>query len=439
MTMKPISVGCLLFGFLLANPISLFAQPYAISSLVGSSTNAGSADGTNGAAQLLAPTGLASSTSGDLLVTDGHALRRITTYGANLAVQTLAGSVRQHAFLDGTNAAARFNAPQGVAADGAGNFYVADTYNNAIRKVSRVGTDWVVTTLAGPTPSTVTSGAIDGTNNTTRFNKPYGIALDSATNLYVADTLNHTIRKISPVGTNWVVTTLAGSAGTPGSANGTNGAALFNSPTGVAVDAAGNLYVADFANNMVRKLTPVGTNWAVTTLAGTLAAGINDGPSGVASFNAPQCLALDSAGNLFVADSGNYTIRKISPAGIVSTLAGSPGVSGNADGIGDRAQFAQPCGVVISPAGSLFVADYLGYSIRQGRVAPLLHIALADQNVIVSWPAALTGCVLQTCSTQPPTVWQDHTNGVTVSGDSFRLTDSLLPGGTLYRLRPVGP
>ena len=139
--------------------------------------------------------------------------------------------------------------------DSAGNVYVADADNDTIRKVTPVGTNWVVTTLAGLAGN---AGSADGTNSAARFYYPYGVAVDSAGNVYVADTDNDTIRKVTPVGTNWVVTTLAGLAGNAGSADGTGSAARFYCPGGVAVDSAGNVYVADTHNDTIRKVTPVG-------------------------------------------------------------------------------------------------------------------------------------------------------------------------------------
>src|SRR5205814_1641882 len=136
-----------------------------------------------------------------------------------------------------------------------------------IRKVAPAGTNWVVTTIAG-LAGRLNTGTNDGANSTARFNRPLGIALDGAGNLYVADTSNQTIRKVTPVGTDWVVTTLAGLAGVSGSADGTNTTARFNAPAALTVDSATSLFVADFLNNTIRKMTPAGTNWVVSTLAG---------------------------------------------------------------------------------------------------------------------------------------------------------------------------
>ena len=194
----------------------------------------------------------------------GTDARGQSTYTTPYTFTTLAGN-NGYGSADGTNSAARFAHPEGAAVDTNGNVYVADTVNHTIREMTPVGTNWVVTTLAGLAGS---PGSADGTGSAARFNNPGGVAVDSAGNLYVADAGNNTIRKVTPVGTNWVVTTLAGLAGSPGSADGTDSAAQFNQPYGVAVDSAGNVYVADTCNDTIRKVTLVGTNWVVTTLAG---------------------------------------------------------------------------------------------------------------------------------------------------------------------------
>jgi len=265
--------------------------------------------------------------------------------------------------VDGMGTAARFYNPQGVAVDTNGNVYVGDTVNNTIRKLAPVGTNWVVTTIAGTAGF---AGAGDGTNNSARFNYPGGVVVDIAGNVYVADTDNHTIRKLTPVGTNWVVTTLAGAGGYLGSMDDTNSAARFNNPQGVAVDNAGNLYVGDTGNNTIRKLTPAGTNWVVTTLAGTAGVtGTADGTNSTAQFHTPFGVAVDTNGNVYVADTNNHAIRKVTPDGIVTTLAGSPGTSGSADGTNSTARFNSPHRLTLGNDGNLYVADFANQTIRK--------------------------------------------------------------------------
>jgi streptogramin lyase len=217
--------------------------------------------------------------------------------------------------------------------DSAGNLYVADYYNDTIRKVMPVGTNWVVTTIAG---FAGIAGSADGTGSAARFNGPEGVAVDTNGNVYVADQVNCTIRKVTPVGTNWVVTTLAGLAGSIGSVDGTNRAARFAYPVGMAVDMAGNLYVADNGDYTIRQVTPVGTNWVVTTLAG-LAGYIAeiDGTESATRFNSQFGVAVGIAGNVYVPDSGNSTIRKGFPASSVpAPILQSPSLSAGQFGFG---------------------------------------------------------------------------------------------------------
>ena len=216
--------------------------------------------------------------------------------GERWTVSSLAGTATA-GYGDGTGTAARFSAPKGIAVDSEGNIYVADTDNNRIRKITSSG---VVTTLAG----TATAGYGDGTGTAAFFSAPHGIAADSSGNMYVTEAGNNRIRKITSSG---VVTTLAGTS-VAGYADGTGTAARFSAPKGIAVDSEGNIYVADTGNNRIRKITPSGV---VSTFAGTATAGYGDGTGTAARFSAPHGIAADSEGNMYVADTGNNRIRKI--------------------------------------------------------------------------------------------------------------------------------
>jgi sugar lactone lactonase YvrE len=256
--------------------------------------------------------------------------------------------------VDGLGTTAQFCCPFDVAVDSAGNLYVADNHSHTIRKVTPGG---VVTTLAGLAGSW---GSADGTGSAARFYYCCGVTVDSAGNVYVADSLNNTIRKVTPSGG---VTTLAGRAGEDGNTDGTGSAARFSHPRGVAVDAAGNVYVADCGNCTIRKVTPNGT---VTTIAGLASNRSSaDGVGTTARFYNPQGVALDSAGNLYVADTGNSTIRRLTRSGAVTTLAGLAQNDGNADGVGSAARFCCPRGVATDTAGNLYVADTSNDLIRK--------------------------------------------------------------------------
>ena len=227
--------------------------------------------------------------------------------------------------------------------------------------LARASGQCVVTTLAGWLNGTF--GFKDGTGTTASFYNPTGVALDSASNVYVADAYNHAIRKINPVG---VVTTFAGRlSGTSGFVDGTGTAAAFSSPTEVTLDSASNVYVADYANNAIRKITPVGV---VTTLAGWRngTSAFKDGTGTAAAFRNPNGVALDSASNVYVADYNNHAIRKINPVGVVTTLAGwLNGTFAFKDGTGTAAAFRNPRRVALDSASNVYVADYSNNAIRK--------------------------------------------------------------------------
>jgi hypothetical protein len=325
---------------------------YSMLSLVaGGLGGAGMADGTGAAARFGFSYGVAVDGAGNLFVADtmNNTIRKVVV--ATGAVTTLAGTAGMFGSTDGTGAAARFFDPSGVAVDGAGNLFVADRLNHTIRKV--VVATGAVTTLAGTTGM---SGSTDAIGTAARFNRPYGVALDSSGNLFVADSSNHTIRKV--VVATGAVTTLAGTTGMSGSTDATGTAARFNRPYGLALDGTGNLFVADFSNHTIRKV--VVATGAVTTLAGTASmSGSTDGMGAAVRFKGPSAVALDGAGNLFVTDSNNHTIRKVAVAtGAVTTLAGTAGMSGSTDGTGAVVRFNVPTAAAVDSAGNLLVADY---------------------------------------------------------------------------------
>jgi hypothetical protein len=241
----------------------------------------------------------------------------------------------------------------GVAVDTAGVVYVSDTYNHTIRKITSAG---VVNTLAG---SPGLSGSTDATGSAARFYIPQGVAVDTAGVIYVADRNNHTIRKITTAG---VVSTLAGSAGQTGSTDATGSAARFRFPYGVAVDTAGVVYVADTENHTIRKITTAGV---VSTLAGFANVfGSTDATGSAARFYLPVGVDVDTAGVVYVADYGNHTIRKITTAGVVSTVAGSALQAGSNNGLGSAARFFRPVDVAVDTAGAVYVADFQNHTIR---------------------------------------------------------------------------
>lgn len=350
-----------------------------VTTLAGLAGSSGSADGTGSAARLGSPSGVAVDGGGNIYVTDPwiNTIRRITPTGT---VSTIAGvsAYESSGSSDGAGSVARFSGPQEAAVDGAGNVYVADTINHTIRKIA---VDAVVTTLAGLAGS---SGATDGTGSAARFYYPKGVATDGSGNVYVADNWNHTVRKITSAG---VATTLAGLAGNSGSTDGTGSAARFFGPEGVAVDSTGNIYIADNLNHTIRKVTPVG---AVTTFAGAAGStGSADGTGSAARFNFPEGMAVDGSGNVYVADSGNFTIRKITAAGMVTTLAGVPGRNGWTDGAAGSAQFNGPEAIAVDGAENVYVTDNIDYSIRENTAAGFVVAATGNYTIRKITPAGV--------------------------------------------------
>ena len=323
-----------------------------VTTLAGTAGSSGSVDGTGTGALFNNPLGVASDIN-DVYVADSgnNTIRKIVI--ATGEVTTLAGTAGSSGSADGTGTAAFFNNPADIASDGT-NLYIADSGNNTIRKI--VIATGEVTTLAGTAGS---PGSADGTGTGALFNNPLGVASD-VNDVYVTDSGNNTIRKI--VIATGAVTTLAGTAGSSGSIDGTGTAALFNNPADIAYDGT-NLYVADSGNHTIRKI--VIATGEVTTLAGTAGSfGSANGTGAAALFNNPLGIATDRT-NLYIADSGNNTIRKIVIAtGVVTTFAGKAGSSGSADGTGTAALFNNPVGVATVGA-VLYVGDTGNNTIRK--------------------------------------------------------------------------
>ena len=367
--------------------------PYTFATLAGKAS-IGSADGPAATARFSSPVDVAVDRSGNLYVadTENHTIRKITPDGM---VTTLAGTAGLSGWYDGVGSAARFYWPQGIAVDTYGNVYVADTYNQTIRKIAPGG---AVTTFAG---RALSNGNLDGTGTAASFNYPSGVAVDATGNLYVTETFNDDMRKITPAG---VVTTFAGMAGSGGDADGVGTAAHFSSPRGVAVDAWGNLYVADSLNDRIRKITPDGSVTTLRMADGTIAAfdrpqklGVDmvgniyvsessshrvlrltpagelttlatlptDLPLDPASVPYADGVAVDVLGNVLVADTGNSAIRKITPAGVLTTVAGFGPGFGAGDGVGSAARFYYPDGVAVDGTGNVYVADTANHAVRK--------------------------------------------------------------------------
>ncbi|MDH5353609.1 MAG: hypothetical protein OEY09_04110 [Gammaproteobacteria bacterium] len=256
------------------------------------------------------PTGIVATPDGSLYITHS-AWSIICKISADGTVTLFSGQVETRGHQDGDASIATLYNPLGISVDKEGDIYIVDNKARTIRKISKDGN---VLTIAGISGE---SSHQDGPVAIASFSRPHDTAVDSIGNIYVTDFWDHTIRKI---GLDSTVTTLAGSPDVEGYVDGVGSDSLFNVPLGITIDRMDNIYVADRYNHVIRKITPRGK---VTTYAG--AGGISGYKNGIysdAKFNLPSDLAMDSFGNLFVVDSGNKVIRKITPEGVVSTYSG---------------------------------------------------------------------------------------------------------------------
>ncbi|MFN0291065.1 DUF6443 domain-containing protein [Pedobacter helvus] len=333
------------------------------------------------------PLGTATDASGNVYVADAgnHRILKVAPGGTAI---TLAGG-GYAGYADGTGTSALFQHPSALAVDGSGNVYVSDQQNHRIRKISPGG---VVSTVAG----SGSAGSSNGTGTSASFSSPIGLALDGQGNLYVADYSNHRIRKI--VLSSGAVSTYAGS-GSAGMGNGPGLSASFRNPMGLGLDQSGNLYVADRLNHAIRKVAPDGT---VSTLAGNGYAGSANGTGGAAGFNYTNSLTVGGDGSIYVADYGNHMIRKVTSGGVVTTLAGTTS-PGTVDGTGGVIRFSSPYGLSIY-GSTLYVAQNGSYAVRKlgwggYSISPALPPGLSFDSVTGTVSGTPTGSFAATLFT----------------------------------------
>ncbi len=322
-----------------------------INSICGNRGNGFSGDGGAAAQAVLNnPVGMTVDANGNIYIADTQN-GRVRKIDASLNITTVAGNGGLSYSGDGGQAnAAQISLPQGVAVDASGNVFFSDTNNHAVRKVS---TNGVISTVAGN--GTAGFGGDGGAGASAQLNMPQGLALDGSGNLYIADSGNNRVRKLTPAGT---ISTFAGTGAA--SSSGDGGAAASAGlylPFGVAVDAGGNVFVTEFGGNRVRKVSSAG---AISAVAGTGTAGYtgDGGQAAAAQLTNPRAVAVDANGNVYIADTNNYAVRVVNKSGVISTIAGNgtPGFSGDF-GPATSAQVGTPSGVAVDPAGNVYISD----------------------------------------------------------------------------------
>ncbi len=454
----------LLCFFAVVCPAESFGQNsaplYLFSTVAGRAGVTGSDDGAGTNARFSRPWGIALDSSGHIYVTEAvnHTVRRLTRVGTSFVVSTVAGQSGAAGYLDGTGAGALLGGtggspgsptgPFGIAMTAADSAIVADSFYHLFRQISP---SREVTRFIGGGPSGGLSGSENLSVNGALFTYPVALAADAAGVLFVADTYNHTIRRIA----NSVVETIAGSPGVSGTEDGIGASARFLHPTAIAVSPAGTVFVADSANTIRRVSRVAGTSaaWRVETIAGSpFAFGSSDGtgaaarfgaapfsastpngttivytsftpPAGLAPVVLPQQsyrigdisgLAADASDHVYAADTANSTIRRITPAGVVTTIGGSATASGGTDGIGSIARFYRPCGLALDSAGALYIADAFNNTIRLGVPGIAPAIAAQSRSRDVGLGANVTLTITASGSPAPNVQWTR--NGLILPG-----------------------
>jgi Peptidase C10 family/Spi protease inhibitor/Carboxypeptidase regulatory-like domain/NHL repeat len=414
------------WGSATSTPAYLFvtpnnSTPISIYTLAGKPLTAGATDGVGTNALFYDPLGIAVDANTNIFVADmkNHVIRMISPSGLGWSSATIAGLAGNSGTADGTGSAARFNGPYGIAVDASGNVYVADTSNHTIRELVQSGTYWNVTTILGSAGS---SGTNNGIGGAARLRYPMGVATDNSGNLFVADEGNQTIRKAVFSAGNWNVSTIAGFASHSGTNDGTNYLAKFNGPYSVAADNSGRVFVADYYNNCIRQITPNGSNWVVTTIGVSSAnGGSTDGAANVARFKYPTSIVAAPDGNLYVADSGNNTIRRIAPTGLgwtVFTVAGLAGNSGSVDGTGSTARLNTPFGIAVDASTNLYISDASNDTIRGPApvLTPVPSVVnlfklVAARTLTITWNAVAGHTYqVQYKTNLSQSVWNVYTN-----------------------------
>ena len=323
-------------------------------------------DGAAMSASFSDPFGIVVDKRGNVIVADGGRSNRIRRISVDGKVHTIAGSTE--GFADGNALQAQFNTPSGVAIDNKGNVIIADTSNNRIRKLSNDGT--TVTTVAG----IGTPGLRDGSAVEAQFDGPLAVTTDKSGNIFVADSYNDCIRKVTP---NGIVTTYAGT-GSPGYSDGQSTSAAFDTPSGIATDKEGNVFVADTGNGAIRKITPQGI---VTTVLG----GTEGGPQeGEVRLNRPIGVCITHDSFLFVTDEGRGRVLRVAPDGQVSIYAGA--TPGFANGIGRQARLNAPSHITVDRQGALYVADSQNYFIRE--IVPTIESPPGENRGLLIQPSS---------------------------------------------------